>query len=44
MNSNDVAIASIKGNGYRIHFWYTIKNDVTNLMNNSSLNEKTGSL
>ena len=44
MNFNDVAIVSIKGNYYRIHFWYMIKNDAINLMNNSSLNEKTGSL
>ena len=44
MNFNDVAIVSVKGNYYRIHFWYMIKNDAINLMNNSSLNEKTGSL
>ena len=44
MNFNDVAIVSIKGNDYRIHFWYVSKNDAINLMNNSCLNEKTGSL
>ena len=44
MNFNDVAIRFIKGNDYRIHFWYMSKNDAINLMNNSSLNEKTGSL
>ena len=44
MNFNDVANVSIKGNDYRIRFWYTSKNDAINLMNNSSLNEKTGSL
>ena len=38
MNFNDVAIVSIKGNDYRIHFWYMSKNDAVNLMNNSSLN------
>ena len=27
MNFNDVAIVSIKGNGYRVHFWYTSKDD-----------------
>ena len=43
-NFNDVAISSIKGNDYRIHIWYMSKNDAINLMNNSSLNEKTGSL
>ena len=40
----DVAIIFIKRNNYRIHFWYMSKNDAINLMNNSSLNEKTGSL
>ena len=25
MNFSDVAIVSIKGNDYRIHFWYTSK-------------------
>ena len=44
MNFNDVAIVSIKGNDYRIHFWYISKNDAINFMNNSSLSEKTGSL
>ena len=44
MNFNDVAMVSIKGNDYRIHFWYMSKNDAINLMNNSSLNENTGSL
>ena len=44
MNFNDVAIVSVKGNDYRIHFWYMSKNDAINLMNNSSLNEKNGSL
>ena len=43
MNINDVAIVSIKGNDYRIHFWYTSKADAISIMNNSSLNEKTGS-
>ena len=40
MSFNDVANVSIKGNNYRIHFWYMSKNDAINLMNNSSLNEK----
>ena len=42
MNSNDVAIVSIKGNNYRIHFWYMSKDDAISIMNNSSLNEKAG--
>ena len=44
MNFNDVAIVSIKGNDYRIHFRYMSKNDAINIMNNSKLNEKTESL
>ena len=40
----NVAIVSIKGNDYRIHFWYTSKDDAINIMKNSSLNEKTRSL
>ena len=43
MNFN-VAIVSIKGNSYRINFWYMSKNDAISIMNNSNLNEKTGSL
>ena len=41
MNFNDVAIASIKGNDYRIHFWYMSKNEAISIMHNSGLNEKT---
>ena len=44
MNFNDVAIVSIKGNNYRIHFWYMSKDDAITIMNNSGLNEKTGSI
>ena len=44
MNFNDVAIVSIKGNDYRIHFWYMSKDDAITTMNNSNLNEKTGLL
>ena len=44
MNFNDVTIVSIKGNDYRIDFWYMNKDDAINIMNNSNLNEKTGSL
>ena len=43
MNFN-VGIVSIKGNDYRIHFWYKSKDDAINTMNNSSLNEKCGLL
>ena len=44
MNFNYVTIVSVKGNDYRIHFWYVSKNDAINIMNNSNLNKKTGSL
>ena len=37
-------IVSIKGNDHRIHFWHMSKNGAINLMNNSNLNEKIGSL
>ena len=42
MNFNDVAVVSIKGNDFRIHFWYMSKDDAISIINNSSLNEKTG--
>ena len=35
MNFNDVAIVSIKGNVYRIHFWYMRNDDAINIMKNS---------
>ena len=41
MNFNDVAIVSIKGNNYRIHFWYISKNDTINIIINTNLNEKS---
>ena len=34
---DNVAIVSIKGNSYRIHFWYMSKNDAINIMQNSNL-------
>ena len=44
INFNDVSIVSIKESDYRIHFWYMSKDDAISIMNNSNLNEKTGSL
>ena len=44
MNLNNVYIVSIKGTDYRIHFWYMSKDDAINVMKNSNLNEKSGSL
>ena len=44
INVNGVAIIFVKGIDYRIHFWYMSKNDSINIMKNSNLNEKSGSL
>ena len=44
MNFNDVAIVSVKGNDYRIHFWYMSKNDAISVMHSSNLSKKTGIL
>ena len=44
MNFNDIAVVSIKGNDYRIRFWYMSKDEAISIMHNSSLNEKTGLL
>ena len=44
MNFDDVAAVPIKGNDYRIHFWYMSKNDAIALMTNSDLNDKNGIL
>ena len=43
-NFNDVAIVFVKGSDYRIHFWYTSKDDAIRIMNNSNLNDKRGML
>ena len=44
MNFNDVAIVSIKGKDYRIHFWYMSKSDAIVSMTNSNLKDKNGIL
>ena len=44
MNLNNVYIVSVKGNDYRIHFWCMSKDVAINVMKNSNLNEKRGSL
>ena len=44
MSFNDVAIVSVKGNDYRIHFWYRSKNDAIVLMTNYNLKDKNGIL
>ena len=40
MNFNDIAIVSVIGSDYRIHFWYMSKDDAISIMKNSNLNEK----
>ena len=42
MNFNEVAIVSMKGNDYRIHFLYISKDDAINIMIIPNLNEETG--
>ena len=44
MSFNDVAIVSVKGNDYRIHFWYMSKDDAISIMHNSNLIAKKGTL
>ena len=34
----------VKGNAYRIHFWYMSKDDAINIMNGSNLVDKKGVL
>ena len=38
--SFNVAIVYVKGNAYRIHFWYMSKDDAINIMNDSNLVDK----
>ena len=40
MSFNDVAIVYVKGNAYRIHFWYMRKNEANSIINNSNLDDK----
>ena len=37
---NNITIVYVKGSAYRIHFWYMSKDNVINIMNNSSLIDK----
>ena len=41
---NNIAIVYIKGNAYRINFWYMSKDDGINIMNGSILLGKRGVL
>ena len=40
VSSNDVAVFSVKGSDYRIHFCFMSKNAAINLLNNSVLSNK----
>ena len=40
MSFNDVPIVYIKGNAYRIQFWYMSKDGAISIMNNSNLVDK----
>ena len=42
MSFNNIAIVYLKGNAYRIHFWYMSKDDAINIMNGSILLDKKG--
>ena len=41
---NNAAIVYVKGNAYRIHFWYMNKDDTISIINNSILVDKKGVL
>ena len=41
---NNIAIAYIKGNAYRLHFWYMSKDHAINIFNGSNLVDKRGVL
>ena len=40
MSFNNIAIVYINGSAYRIHFWYTSKDDAINIINGSNLADK----
>ena len=40
VNFDNVAIVSVKGNAYRIHFLFMSKTDAISLINNSVLSNK----
>ena len=41
MNFNDIAIVTVRGNDYRIHFLYRSKDETINLSRNADLTEKS---
>ena len=40
MSFDDTAIATVKGNDYRINFWFMTKNQAVDRMNNADLSKK----
>ena len=44
MNFNDVAVVSVKGNGYRIHLCYLGKDQAISLLKHAHLTEKSVTL
>ena len=44
MSFNNIVIFFVKGNDYRIYFWYISKNEAINLLANTDLTEKSGTL
>ena len=44
MSFHNVAVVYVKGNAYRINFWYMSKDDAINIMNSSNLTDKRGVL
>ena len=44
MSFNNVAIVNVKGNAYRINFWYMSKDDAINITNGSNLTDKRSAL
>ena len=40
MNINDAAIVSVKGNYYKMYFWYLSKDEAIHLLRNADLTEK----
>ena len=40
----NVAVVSIKGNDYRIHFWYISETDAISITNSSNLSDKNRTL
>ena len=44
MSFNNIAIVYVKGNAYKIIFWYMSKQDAINIINSSNLVDKRGIL